>query len=351
MALDTEADSMYSYFHRVCLVQVTAGGRHFVIDPLAMPACDLAPLWEVAGAERIRTLMHGADYDLRVLDRDYGAAVRGLEDTQVMAQLLGESRTGLAVLLEAALGVRLDKRFQRADWGERPISPEMLRYAAADTAFVGSLAATLRQRLEDLGRWSWAEEEFRRLEQVRHTPVVPDALDFERTKGARALRGAERDRLFTLHRWREERARERDLPPFRILGPRQMVLLAAQPPRDLGEMARVEGLGPRFVRRWGRPVLHCLEHPEPAPPFQRRERGPEMAPAVRARLAVVLKTRDEVAHELAIEPGLLCPKALAEAIAASPECSSESLAAQGLAGWRLQVLAAPLASRLRGHGA
>ena len=121
IALDTEADSMHSYFHKVCLVQVTAERHHAVIDPLALAARDLEPLWKVVGDPAVKVLMHGADYDIRVLDRDYGAQVRGLEDTQVMAQLLGEPKTGLAALLEQELGVRLDKKHQRAEWGRRPL--------------------------------------------------------------------------------------------------------------------------------------------------------------------------------------------------------------------------------------
>ena len=122
IALDTEADSMHSYFHKVCLVQVTAERHHAVIDPLALAARALEPLWKVVGDPAVKVLMHGADYDIRVLDRDYGAQVRGLEDTQVMAQLLGEPKTGLAALLEQELGVRLDKKHQRADWGRRPLT-------------------------------------------------------------------------------------------------------------------------------------------------------------------------------------------------------------------------------------
>ena len=202
-ALDTEADSLHSYFHKVCLVQVSVGGSHYVVDPLAVGAAGLAPLFEVLADPALSVLMHGADYDIRVLDRDYGARIAGLEDTQVMAQMLGEPKTGLAALLAAELDVGLDKRYQRADWGQRPLSASMLAYAAADTAFLGNLAERLRARLVDLGRWCWAEEDFLRLERVRHVPQAEDPLAFEKIKGARVLRGEARDRLFSLHGWRE----------------------------------------------------------------------------------------------------------------------------------------------------
>ena len=187
-ALDTEADSMHSYFHKVCLIQVTAAGQHLVIDPLALEPSNLAPLWKVVGDPSTPVLMHGADYDVRILDRDYGARVRGLQDTQIIAQFLGEEKTGLAALLDKELDVRLDKRYQRADWGRRPLKAAQLAYAAADTAYLRDLTGLLRGRLEELGRWGWAEEEFRTLEGVRHATVAPDPVEFERLKGARSPR-------------------------------------------------------------------------------------------------------------------------------------------------------------------
>ncbi len=272
-SLDTEADSLHSYFHKVCLLQVTAGDRHFLLDPLMLSREVLHPLLEVMADPAVPVLMHGADYDVRVLDRDLGGRLAGLEDTQIMAQLLGEPRTGLAALLERDVGVTLDKRYQRADWGQRPLPPQLLAYAAADTAFLETLAGRLRPRLEALGRWSWAEEEFARLEAVRFVPPEADPLAFERLRGARGLKGTARDRVFTLHRWREERAQELDVPPFRVMANGPLVAVAEEPPDDTSGLARVDGLGPRFVRRWGREVLRQLSRPQAAPPRARRTGG------------------------------------------------------------------------------
>ncbi len=339
-ALDTEADSMHSYFHKVCLIQVTADDRNMVVDPLALEPEDIEPLWEVVGDPAVPVLMHGADYDIRVLDRDFGAEIRGLEDTQIMARLLGEERTGLAVLIEREAGVRLDKRYQRADWGRRPLTPDQLAYAAADTAHLELLADRLRARLEELGRWGWAEEEFRMLEAVRHTPPEPDPLAFERIKGARALRGEARDRLFTLHRWRDRQARKLDVPPFKILGNQQILRLAGDPPPALDGLRKVEGVGPRVVRRWGREVLTHLGKPEPAPERTRQPREPAADPAVRRRLKRLLAARDARAEALGLDPGLLCPRGCAEEVAArSPGCSTvEDLGSTSLGGWRVEVL-------------
>ncbi len=339
-ALDTEADSMHSYFHKVCLIQITAAGQHLVIDPLALEPSDLAPLWKVVGDPSTPVLMHGADYDVRILDRDYGARVGGLQDTQIMAQLLGEEKTGLAALLDKELDVRLDKRYQRADWGRRPLKAAQLAYAAADTAYLGDLTGRLRSRLEELGRWGWAEEEFRSLENVRHVSPEPDPVAFERIKGARALRGADRDRIFSLHRWRDRKARALDVPPFKILGNLQLMLLAQEPPADLTELGKIEGIGPRAVRRWGRELLRCLDRPQRAPEWVRIPRDAKVEPAVRRRIKRLLAARDEKAAALSLQGGLLCPRVCMDAVATrAPLCSTvDDLADAGLKGWRLEVL-------------
>ncbi len=340
IALDTEADSMHSYFHKVCLIQVSANGHHMVIDPLAVEPGDLRPLWKVVGDPAVPVLMHGADYDVRILDRDYGVRIAGLQDTQIMAQLLGEEKTGLSALLEKELGVKLDKKHQRADWGRRPLRAEQLAYAAADTAHLGQLVDRFRARLVELGRWGWAVEEFRKLEGVRHNPVEPDPRAFERIKGARRLRGAARDRLFSLYEWRDHQARSQDVPPFKILGNTVLLAMAETAPSELEELGKIDGVGPRAVRRWGRDLVRLLQDPRPAPRWQRAPRQPTPEAAVRHRLKRLLAFRDATAVSLAIQPGLLCPKVLADSVAQREAVFAKrhDLADAGLDGWRLDVL-------------
>ncbi len=340
IALDTEADSMHSYFHKVCLIQVSANGHHMVIDPLAVEPGDLQPLWEVVSNPAMPVLMHGADYDIRILDRDYGIRVAGLQDTQIMAQLLGEEKTGLAALLEKELGVLLDKKYQRADWGRRPLHAAQLAYAAADTAHLGDLVERLRTRLVSLGRWEWAVQDFRKLESVRHSTADPDPLLFERIKGGRGLRGTARDRLFSLHRWRDQQARSRDIPPFKVLGNKPLLAMAETPPSDLEELGEVVGVGPRAVRRWGRDLLRLIDRPRRAPERVRPPRPPTPDASERRRLKRMLAARDVKAEELGIQAGLLCSRGVAEAVSShKPLCATvRDLADAGVEGWRLEVL-------------
>jgi len=346
-ALDTEADSLHSYFHKVCLVQVTANGQNTVIDPLALEPGELDPLWKLVADPSVIIVMHGADYDIRVLDRDYDARVGGLEDTQIMAQLLGEEKTGLAHLLHQEFGLTLDKKHQRADWGRRPLTSDQLVYAAADTAFLLDLADRLRLRLEELGRWGWAVEEFDKLSTVRHETAEPDPLAFERIKGARSFRGPARDRLFDVYWWRDSEAQRLDLPPFKVLGNRPMLEMAEKPPESAADLAKVPGLGSRFVRRWGRQVLRHLDRPRSAPPHIRGERVPTPSAGETRRLAALTVVRDEIAAELGLQPGLVCPKALLKSVAEKGAGRGHRLSPD-LTGWRLEVLGEPFSAALAG---
>ena len=179
---------------------------------------------------------------------------------------------------------------------------------------------------------------------VRHEEAAPDPLDFERVKGARALRGRARDRFHELHTWRDEEARRLDLPPFKVLGNRPMLELAAAPPAGPAELAHFPGLGPRFARRWGAEVLRRLEHPRGAP---QRRRGEHVSPptaAERRRLERLVAARDEIAARLGLPGGLVCPRAMLQAIAAAPGVAA--IDAAGLSGWRRELLGASFEAAL-----
>src|SRR5207302_6585686 len=170
VAVDTEAASFHRYHDRIFLIQLSSPSRTEIIDPLAV--ADLSPVGRLLADAKVEKTFHDADYDLRVLDRDYGFRAVHLFDTRIAAQLAGEPAIGLAALLEKYLGVKLQKEHQKADWSIRPLTPPMLAYAAADTRFLLALRDALEQRLNALGRLPWAVEEFKQLESLRWTGPV-----------------------------------------------------------------------------------------------------------------------------------------------------------------------------------
>ena len=175
---------------------------------------------------------------------------------------------------------------------------------------------------------------------MRYEAPEPNPLAFERVKGARALKGVERDRAFSLFEWRESEARRLDIPPFKVMGNSVLVALAQGAPESAAELAKVDGVGPRFVRRWGRQILRELRRPDSAPPRLQRRREPDVPPTVVRRSRRLAAVRDEVAAREQLDPGLVCSRACVLNVAShDPKCSTlDDLETAGLTGWRLGLL-------------
>src|SRR5690606_36613171 len=208
LAVDTEAASFHRYRDRIYLIQLSTRDTTAIIDPLAVP--ELSALGRLLADPSVETLFHDADYDLRILHRDYGFTASHLFDTRIAAQLLNEPGIGLAALLEKYLGVTLDKKYQRADWSVRPLIPEMLAYAAGDTRYLPQLRDSPKEQLTAMGRRHWPEEEYALLNQVRWSASGPPEEAYLRLKGARTLRVHQYPVLRELYAWRENAASQLD---------------------------------------------------------------------------------------------------------------------------------------------
>ncbi len=341
MAVDTEADAFHSYAPKVCLVQLSYDGTHALVDTLRLSATELSPLGELLANPSVIKVLHGADYDVRMLQKDFGFVVKNLADTQAAAQVLGEPQTSLAALVKKELGVELDKSQQRADWALRPLPPAMVAYAVDDTRFLAELMEKLRARLAAVGRVAWWEEECRALEQLTYQAPEPDPWAFLRVKGAKGLTGEALGRLAALWRWRESVAQALDVPPFRVLASEMLLRLATEAPADFAALARTPGLSPRVSRRWGRAILEALANatePVLPPPPSRPPYDKERERLVKKLRAV----RDRVAQELGLDPGFLAPRAALEAVAERRPQDDASWFECLRRHWRVRVLEGPL---------
>jgi len=349
LAADTEAAGYHRYRDRVCLVQLSTRSENFVIDTLAVSTlAPIAPLFADPGVEIV---FHDADYDLRLLNRDFDIQVRGLFDTKIGAQFLGESAIGLGALAEKYLGIRMEKKHQRADWAQRPLPEDMLAYAAEDTMHLPALRDRVREALVERGRLAWAEEEFRLMENARWQPAETDSA-FMKVKRARELEPRQLAALREIYDWRERAADARDVAAFRILSNEAMLDVARALPRTADELAKVRGLpqsvaerrGPELLQAVGR-ALQVAE--TELPRFPRLPRRPPPDPEFDARMDRLRAARDIVGDELGLDRGFLMPRAQLEEVAKHRPRSLADLAElSDIRKWQVDVLGTKLIEAL-----
>lgn len=344
IAVDTEADSFFSYRDKVCLIQVTAGGEDWLVDPFAdLDVGRLGPVLEDPNTVKV---FHDAEYDVLILRREYGFRFRGLFDTRVAAAVLGSQTPGLASVLEEEFGVRLDKSQQRSDWAQRPLSDKQVAYARLDTRFLLPLMERQRAALDEQGRAMIVESECRRLEALDPPPAEAHPDDFVKIKGARSLDPAGASALRELHAMREKLAERHDIPPFRVLGNKALLQVAERRPRSDRDLLRIDGITQRVLTRLGDRVRRALERAERNGPIDRLPAAPrrgdhvaldELASELHERLK---RLRRDVATEERIESSYLLHRtALQHLAVAAPEDRAALEGLDLLEGWQLDLFA------------
>jgi ribonuclease D len=335
VAVDTEADSLHSYFDKVCLIQISTPADDLVIDPLA--GVNLETFGALLANPEITKVLHGGDYDLRIMNRDFGFTVRNLIDTSVCAQLLGYEGIGLAALLDRHFGVKLNKVHQRADWSMRPLSREMLDYASMDTHYLIELADKLRAELEASGRWEWALEEFARMESIRFREADEDAEPWRKMKGLGGLDRRAMGIVRELHGWRDQLARKADRPAFKVLGNDTILEIAKARPvahRDLAQLGAVSRYhSDRYGRELAQIVKRVMELPESELPEKGEAKPWIRDKALEARVDRLKRVRDKVAKELSVDPSVVAPRHVMTAVA-----TSGSLDVPNMREWQKRLL-------------
>jgi ribonuclease D len=254
LALDTESNSFHVYRERVCLLQLSTRTADYIVDPIAV---DVRPLGEILCDGR-EMVLHGADYDVRCLRREFGWQLPRLFDTMAAARRLGRPGLGLSALVEAKFGVRLSKANQRSDWGRRPLSAEQLAYASLDTQFLLPIADEFKAELAARQLLEQAELEFQRIAAAVARERVFDTEGWRRLKGAGGLDAAGKAVLRALWLAREARAAQEDRPPFKVLGEPTMVEIARIRPATAELLEKIPGVSPQVLRRLGGAIDEAL---------------------------------------------------------------------------------------------
>ncbi|MCA1797843.1 MAG: HRDC domain-containing protein [Geobacteraceae bacterium] len=295
-------------------------------------------------------IFHAADYDIRCLARDFDIQINGLFDTMIASQLLGEPKVGLGDVLHKYFGVELDKQYQRADWSKRPISAEMLHYAAEDTHYLEDLMAILRRNLEEKDRLWWAEEEFRLLEQVRFAP--PQGPACLQVKGAAALNPRQLEALEHLINWRDAKAYKRDCPGYKIMSNKALLALATAMPRSEAQLDKVEAVPAKLRQRHAGGILEsvatALERAQEELPVAPQRRRREVDPVAEERFKRLKQWRSRKAQELELDPGILVNNSILSQIAyLLPSSCAELEQIEGMRHWQRQLLGPELVAELR----
>jgi ribonuclease D len=340
IALDTEGASYHRFVDRIYLLQLSTRDKSAIIDPLpiGMPPV----LGDLLESPDVEVVFHDADYDLRLLQQDYGWHVRNIFDTRVAAQLLGIRAFGLAALLERYFGVKLDKKHQRADWSRRPLSEDMLEYAALDTAYLLALRDRLAQELDRTGRRAWAREEFALLEGTRWLAEDGDTA-FLRMKGARDLTRRELAILRELVPWRDAVAKQADRATFRVIGNEQLLAIAKAQPATRDALTTIKGMPRGLLESRGTELLAAVRRGIAVPEAElpRFPRAPRWERDIDfdARVLALKAVRDEAAQRLDLDPGVLCARDRLEAVARKNPATLEQLAQiPELRRWQVELL-------------
>jgi len=360
LAVDTESNSLYVYREQVCLVQISIPGTDYLVDPLTLD--DLSGLGPLLADPGVLKVFHGAEYDLSVLDRDFGFTVANLFDTMWASRILGWPAHGLAALLETHFGVHLNKKYQRANWGVRPLPPAQLDYARLDTHYLLPLQAIQAQELEARNRWPQARHRFEKLTQTRHERKGFDADGFWRLSGSRDLDDVGRGVLRQLYLFRDRTARAENRPPFKVFSNKLLLDLSERRPRNMKALSQVKGIAGWRRRKYGPGLLEAIQRGARRPlaweerPHNNHSRGPSRPngrPSRRcqARFEALRAWRNAKAEARGVEPDIVFTNHTLWAVAErNPRTQADLARDDMLAPWQIDEYGADLLQVLRRTG-
>ena len=349
VAVDLEADSMYHFQEKVCLIQMATDSESIVIDPIQSQ--DLSPLKPLFSNPQIKKIIHGADYDVRSLYRDFKIEINHLFDTQIACTFLGFKETGLDAVLKQKFDVHLDKKYQRKDWSIRPLSEKMMAYAVMDVIYLIPLAKMLEKALKKLGRLDWVYEESEIISKVRAASDDNQPL-YLKFRGAGRLKRRNLAALEALLQFRMRTAQQKDRPLFKVIANSAVMKIAQALPRDLPSLKKTDALSPQQVKMYGQAVTaavnNALKMPVKRLPIYPKKPAPPVAASLPRRVKALKSWRDSKSQALKIDPGILCSNALISTVAVKNPLDIQTLEKiEELKSWQKRELGPEMITVLR----
>lgn len=336
IALDLEANSMYAYRERICLIQISIPGNDYIIDPVA--PLDLTGLGNILADSSKQKVFHAAEYDLLLMKREYHWELNNLFDTMWAARILGYERFGLANLLDTVFEIQISKQYQKSNWCKRPLSPEQLEYAQHDTHHLLALRDQLKQELQKAGRLTEALEIF-----VDQTKVEPNNQEFDpdsfwSINGVKELTAPQQAILKNLAIYRNEEAKKRDQPLFKILSDKTLFELAKDMPRNQRELQEIHGMSPGQIRRFGKSILIIIQESKNEPPPARPKQINRPPEAVIFRYEKLHQWRKDSAKKRGVESDVILSRDCLWDIARhNPNSTDDLHHIETLGDWRRQT--------------
>ena len=338
IGVDLEADSLHCFKEKICLIQIATADQAFIIDPFKIKT--ITVFLKILDNENIIKIFHGADFDIRSLDRDYHARVNNLFDTEIACRFLGLKERGLGSLLERNFNITSNKKYQKADWSMRPIKPEMIKYSVMDVAYLTKLYDIIHKKLMDNGRYLWAKEEFEIQEQVRYKSNQTLPL-FQKFKGAGKMDGRTLAVLENLLLLRMQIAQTKDQPLFKIISNASLTTLSIHKPATVEQILKVKALSARQADMYGQQCVEVIKkalniekaHLPTYPKIKRPGRDSKIDNTIRN----LKKLREKLSNSMGIEPGFLLNNASIFSIACNkPEKADQLFNIPHIRHWQVE---------------
>ena len=347
LAVDTESNSLFAYREEVCLVQISTPRRDYLIDPFVLH--DLSVLAPIFRSKKILKIFHAAEYDLLCLKRDFSFEFHNIFDTMIAARILGEPQVGLGSLLAARFGITLNKKYQRANWGSRPLSKEMLNYARMDTHYLFALHEELEADLKRRRLRRLAQEDFALVSQVQPQALEMNGLSCWKTASGARITSRQAAILHELCRYRDAQARKLDLPHFKVLSDDVLLQVSLASPHNEEDLKSIPGMSERLVKRHQSGLLQAVETGRHVPPPPRPTRNrPDQG--FLERLGALRVWRKTYARDLKTESDVVLPRELMERIAVSDPADLDQLGSL-MSGtpWRFKQYGREIMKTLKGE--
>ncbi len=315
LAVDTESNSLFAYQEQVCLIQFSTETEDYLVDPLAIS--DLSPLGPIFSDPQTEKIFHAAEYDIICLKRDFGFSFDNLFDTMVAARILGRPAVGLGSVLEAEFNIQLDKRYQRANWGQRPLPPAQKAYARFDSHYLIPLRERMYTELVGCERWELAREDFNRLCQTP-VPVLDNPADAcWRLAGRTEITPRQAAVLQALCNYRDTRARQTNQPQFKVLSNSVLVELALASPQNRTELMEIQSISPRLLERHSEGLLQAIHQGQGSAPPPRPRHNHRRDEDLMDRLDALRLWRKESGQNMKVESDVILPRDVMQAISES----------------------------------